>query len=269
MFSTSPLGFGGSQDFASQLNSQSPEKKARQEDKQTCVPATCRLLLDSVNQSADKNEVLLHGQEVANVVLVGTVEELSQGAVVEFTLNDGSGRIKVRHYQNNEGLEGIVAGRYVSVVGVLRPSPSLHISAMSLRPVTSADEISYHTIEVAHVALTLLRGGSRPPAPSPMPTSQPAASQLPKPAAVEHSQDVVHTPAPAPQASPAGGAKNLKESVLEVLRREQSRAEGVPLPVVCEQVKGSAASEVKAILDALVADGEAFNTIDDEHFQLL
>merc|ERR1711988_1219153 len=100
-------------------------------------------------------------------------------------------------------------------------SPSLHISAMSMRPVASADEISYHTIEVAHVALTLRRGGSR----APMPTSQPAASQLPKPAAVEHSQDVVHTPAPAPQAQalPAGGAKNLKESVLEVLRREQSR----------------------------------------------
>jgi len=266
MFSTSPLVFG-----ATQSQSQSPEKQARQEDKQTCVPATCRLLLDSVDkQGADKNEVLLHGQEVANVVLVGTVEELSQGAVVEFTLNDGSGRLKVRHYQNTEhgtGIDGIAAGKYVSVVGMLRPSPSLHISAMSLRLVTSADEVSYHTIEVAHVALTMARGGSLKSAP--LPASQPAASQAALTVA-KQSQEVVHTPAPTSEASPTGGVKNLKASVLEVLQREgETRAEGVPLPVVCEQLKGSTASEVRAVLEEMVAEGEAFNTIDDAHFQLL
>lgn len=268
MFSTSPLGFGATQDFASQSQSQSPDKKPRVEDKQTCVPATCRLLLDAVKQGNDKNEVLLHGQEIANVVLVGVVEELSQGAVVEFTLNDGSGRVKVRHYQNSEqALDGIIAGRYVSVVGMLRPSPSLHISAMNLRPVTSADEVSYHTIEVAHVALTMRRGGSRAP-PALVPSSQPAVSQPPVLRA-EQSQDV-QMPASAPEASTTGGTSNLKESVLEVLRREnETRAEGVPLPVICEQVKGSAANEVRAILEALVAEGDAFNTIDDSHFQLL
>jgi len=264
MFS-SPLGFGATQDFASQSQAQSLEKRARQEDKQTCVPATCRLLLDSVKAGGDKNEMLLHGQEVANVVLVGTVEELSQGAVVEFTLNDGSGRIKVRHYQNNDngkGIDGIIAGRYVSVVGMLRPSPSLHISAMSLRLVTSADEVSYHMIEVAHVALMMRRGGSR----APVLTSQAAASQP----AVKQSQVPVLTPAPTSQVSPTGGAKSLKVSVLEVLQREsEARAEGVPLRLVCEQIGGSPASEVKTVLEELVAEGEAFNTIDDEHFQSL
>jgi len=267
MFS-SPLGFGATQDFASQSQAQSLEKRARQEDKQTCVPATCRLLLDSVKEGGDKNEVLLHGQEVANVVLVGTVEELSQGAVVEFTLNDGSGRIKVRHYQNNDngkGIDGIIAGRYVSVVGMLRPSPSLHISAMSLRLVTSADEVSYHMIEVAHVALMMKRGGSR----APVLTSQAAASQ-PAVTAVKQSQVSVLTSAPTSQVSPTGGAKSLKVSVLEVLQREsEARAEGVPLRLVCEQIGGSPASEVKTVLEELVAEGEAFNTIDDEHFQSL
>jgi len=265
MFS-SPLGFGATQDFASQSQAQSLEKRARQEDKQTCVPATCRLLLDSVKEGGDKNEVLLHGQEVANVVLVGTVEELSQGAVVEFTLNDGSGRIKVRHYQNNDngkGTDDIIAGRYVSVVGMLRPSPSLHISAMSLRLVTSADEVSYHMIEVAHVALMMKRGGSR----APVLTSQ--ASQ-PVVTVAKQSQVPVLTPAPTSQVSQTGGAKSLKVSVMEVLQREsEARAEGVPLRLVCEQISGSTASEVKIVLEELVAEGEAFNTIDDEHFQSL
>jgi hypothetical protein len=248
----SPLGFGASQDVASQ---QSPQKQQRQEDKQTCMPATCRLLLDAVGR--DEKELRLHGQEVANVVLVGVVEELSQGAMIEFTLNDGSGRVKVRHYQNNDKQDGLAAGRYVSVVGMPRLSPALHISAMSLRPVTGADEVSYHTIEVAHVALTFKRGGSR--APERTSPTQPAASQ-----ADTQSKEVKPSPTPATNAAPT---KSLREIVLEVLKREgESKAEGVPLAVVSEQVKGSTASEVQKMLEALVEDGEAYNTIDDLHF---
>jgi hypothetical protein len=257
----SPLGFGASQDFASQQPTQSPQKQQRQEDKQTCIPATCRLLLDAVGQQADEKDLRLHGQEIANVVLVGVVEELSLGAMLEFTLNDGTGRLKVRHYQSNETEHGIVAGRYVSVVGTPRPSPKLHISAMNLRPVTSADEVSYHTIEVAHVALLMKKGGSRAPAMTPAPglATQPAASQPDT-----QMKDVKPDPAPTTTAAPT---KNLREAVLEVLQKEgESRAEGVPLAVVSEQVKGSTASEVKAMLQELVADGDAFNTIDDEHF---
>jgi len=256
----SPLGFGGaSQDFASQ---QSPQKQQRQEDKQTCMPATCRLLLDAVGKQGDEKELRLHGQEVANVVLVGVVEELSQGAMVEFTLNDGSGRLKVRLYQSNDKEDGLAAGRYVSVVGMPRLSPTLHISAMSLRPVTGADEVSYHTIEVAHVGLTFKRGGSRAPALGLAPATQPASSQL-----ETQSKEVKQDPTPATNAVPT---KNLRDTVLEVLKREgESRAEGVPLAVVSEQVKGSSASEVQAMLVELVNDGEAFNTIDDLHFSPL
>merc|ERR1719491_2666931 len=230
----------------------------------------CRMLLDAVSQpGSDSKELMLHGQEIANVVLVGVVEELSEGAMIAFTLNDGSGRLKVRHYQtseNEKGIDGIAAGRYVSVVGMLRPSPALHVSAMSLRAVTSADEISYHTIEVAHVALTMKRGGSRAPAPTLAPQS--IASQ---PAAISSTQtsEVARTVAPIPEVTPVGGAKTLKESILAVLHRESERVEGVPLAMLCEQVKGSTESEVKAALDELVNDAEVFNTIDDMHFQAL
>lgn len=265
----SPLGFGATQDFASQPQSQSPEKRARQEDKQTCLPATCRLLLDSVAKQSGDKEVLVHGQEVANVVLVGVVEELSQGAVLEFTLNDGTGRLKVRYYQNDgQGLDGIAAGRYVSVVGMLRPSPSLHISAMTLRPVTSADEVSYHTIEVAHVALMLRNGGSK--APAAKPSTQSAVSQA-SVAVAKPSQEGVQAAAPVSVAAPAGAVKSLtSEAVMEVLRREiESKPEGVPLSLLCEQFKGSSESEVKAALEKLVDEGDVFNTIDDVHFQPL
>merc|ERR1712110_1342489 len=93
-------------------------------------------------------------------------------------------------------IDGIAVGRYVSVVGMLRPSPALHVSAMSLRGVTSADEVSYHTIEVAHVALTMKRGGSRATAPTLAPQSIAA-----KPATISSAQtpEVARTMAPNPE----------------------------------------------------------------------
>merc|ERR1719272_1815692 len=84
--------------------------------------------------------------------------------MVEFQLNDASGRMKVRHYASGpamgEGLEGLTAGRYVSVIGNLRTSPAMHVSAMSFCAVSSADEVSYHMIEVALATLRLRNSAS-------------------------------------------------------------------------------------------------------------
>merc|ERR1719359_943581 len=67
--------------------------------------------------------------------------------------------MKVRYYgsgsSSTEGLPVLANGRYVSIVGNLRTSPAAHVSAMSLQTVVTADEVSYHTIEVAHAALRL------------------------------------------------------------------------------------------------------------------
>lgn len=260
MFGTSAGGYGASQEvpFGSQI---SPEKKAKQEDKQTCMPATIRLLLAGQKEAEEKGgELELHGQEVANVTLVGTVEGLvRQLAMLEFTLNDGTGRVQVRHYTNagiasDSENDGLVNGGYASIVGSIRTSPAVHISAMNLRPVTNADEISHHTIEVAYAALMLKRGGSvAPPVSTTNVATQPSVMAAP-PAA----------------ATPAATGAQVRAKVLQVLQKEnESRPEGVPVAVVLTHLKSLAPVEVRAALAQLVSDGEAFTTIDDEHFSPL
>jgi len=244
-------GYGASQVM------EAPEKKARQEDKQTCMPATVRLLLDSHAAGEGKGEELqLHGTECANVTLVGVVENLVQQAtMLEFTINDASGRVKVRHYQNSEATEkvGLVNGRYASVVGSLRTSPAVHVSALTLRAVTNADEVSYHMVEVAHAALMMKSGGSSAPA------AAPASMQAPIKAAA---------PVAAAFAAPAAAAPgDVRAAVLAVLKAENdARPEGIPLAVVLSKLSSSPAAGVKAALQSLVTDGEAFTTIDDDHF---
>merc|ERR1719436_1034286 len=74
-----------------------------------------------------------------------------------------------------EGLEGsgeaaIVEGRYAHVAGNVRTSPETHVTAITLRAVTSADEVSYHMIEVCHHALSVKKGTAGAPAtPAPSP----------------------------------------------------------------------------------------------------
>lgn len=270
-------GYGASQDAVSQL--ESPIKKARQEDKQTCLPATIRLLLDA--HRSQVGDLKVHGVEVVNAVLVGAVEKLSRkAAIVEFTLNDGSGRIKVRHYSSggndaNADKDGLADGRYVSIVGGLRTAPEVHVSALAMRPVTTADEVSYHMIEVAHAALSMKKSQSLPtPAralglpPSQaeeVASSRPASLAEPVAPAAGPPASAATAAAPVPTASVTPASN--RESVLQLLGSEgESRPEGVSLAIMIERLNPMAASVVREVLEQLVADGEAYTTIDEEHF---
>merc|ERR1712151_562559 len=81
-------------------------------------------------------------------------------------LNDGTGRIKARYFvmdQNSDELDRIVAGSYVSAFGEVRAAPVQHLALKGMRPVESADEVSYHMIEVAHAALQLQKRSTGQP----------------------------------------------------------------------------------------------------------
>merc|ERR1711972_157911 len=223
----------------------------------------------------------VHGVELANFVLVGVVENLMQQATgLEFVLNDASGRIKVRYYQTGDedaGVKSLVAGRYASIVGTLRTSPMMHVSALSLRLVGSADEVSYHMIEVAHAALKLKCGGS----PAPPVVFTPAKQMKPAVAAdgpitpTKESRDVVMpaSSAPAPEivatSEPLKGS-TLRGAIVAVFRKEgEDKPEGISVNTIISQLKGTPSESIRSMLEELVNDGEVFSTIDDEHFSLI
>merc|ERR1719203_2680173 len=84
-----------------------------------------------------------------------------QAASVEVTLNDATGRIKGRWFladPKDGELDRIAPGSYVSVFGEVRTAPVQHLALKGMRPVASADEVSYHMIEAAHAALRLQKG---------------------------------------------------------------------------------------------------------------
>jgi len=257
-FGATPLTQAGGQDGG--------QKAAKQEEKHTCLPVTVRMIETAIAK-AEGGDVLFNGIDPSMLMIVGMVESVSkQAQSLEFVLNDSTGRINGRYYANGPELEveGVEAGRYISVSGNLRTSPEKHISATTLRLVQSADEISYHMIESAHAALKPLQPEkplmSQPMMTQPMDISAPKIASQP-PAAVFS--------APTPAKGGGLSPEALKAAIVAYLQKEgEGKDEGLNIDVICKGVSSSNV-DVKSTLAKLVADGDVFNTIDDNHFSAI
>ena len=101
------------------------------------------------------------------IELVGVVERESRGFLfLDFVLNDASGRIPIRYITPPAAWWDVpeFEGLYVVVQGRLSASDRRHIITESVRLVTDPNQISYHTIAVAHSILRA-RSNERPALP--------------------------------------------------------------------------------------------------------
>jgi len=281
--------FASSQGFGDVASSQTQaQTRTRQEDKQTCIPVTIRILQDAIQRHAESQQVLIHGVEASIVHLVGVVEALVQTTtMLEFQLNDASGRMKVRFYTTgSSAVEGLANGRYVSVVGNLRTAPTGHVSAMTVQASASADDVSYHMIEVAHAALRL----RNPSATAALRTSalgvatadstatpvKPmglalGASSVMSPTKLDMPVSAAKETMPVAMQTPA--KVDLKTAVVDVLKQVQETAaeQGISISALVARLAPAHASSAKVtdVLAQLMEEGDVFNTIDDEHFSLI
>jgi len=283
------------------LTSDSSAKRPRQEVKETCLPVTIRAVEVALEQRGESGEDLkFYGTaEPQMVLVVAAVESVArQAASLEVTLNDATGRMKGRWFlqEPQEGeLERIVPGCYVSAFGEVRASPVQHLALKGMRPVDSADEVSYHVIEVAHAALRLQKAKAgrpaepatpapkkdrgndvasipelspekqlQPGAPTVLADPQVATAAVAVPASEKPAEIREAAAAPsAPQGPPAGA--ELRAAVLSLLRGAAIGPEGLHLDVIAQKV-GAGAAEVRASVAELVDDGEVYTTITEEDF---
>jgi len=244
---------------------QEPSKKLRQEEKHTILPVSIRILETAIANASqsESGNALIHGTEPGMLLLVGAVEAWSRQAMsIEFRINDATGRMKARYYitdkQSNE-VEEIAVGQYVSVFGSVRTAPELHFAVAGMRPVRSADEISYHMIEVAHSSFKLQHGGVEPITPEP---KKPVSSLTDDSTVVAQATTEPSTPA---KVAPEGTA--LRSAVVGFLKSEgDGKPEGVEFGAVCSHFQLVKPGDITIALEHLVNAGDVFTTIDDEHY---
>mmetsp|Transcript_7035 Transcript_7035/g.13046 ORF Transcript_7035/g.13046 Transcript_7035/m.13046 type:complete len:249 (+) Transcript_7035:87-833(+) len=231
--------------------------QARPEEKNCSMPVTIRMIEAAVQQSNGilQERLSFHGFEQHLLILVAVIEVVvKQPAIVEFCLNDATGRIRAKYYVTEKPpkvLEELAAGSYVSVFGTVRTAPSLHFAVAGMHKVTSADTVSYHMVESAHAILKLKKLRSQPP----KVTAAPLVAQAITPA----------TPKLQPMAVRLEG-EALRNAVLAALRGG-SGPEGVALETIVNATRPTPRSAVCQVLEQLQEEGDIFTTIDDTHFQ--
>jgi len=267
--------FGASQGFT-MGQTQTQEAKKRPDEKSTCLPVTIRVIENSIADAASTGgELKVFGQEPSMLILVAAVEEANkQSTSMELMLNDGTGRLKARYFVSDslatKAMEEIVVGKYVHVFGNVRTAPMNHFAILGFRPVQSADEVSHHTIEVAHTYLKFQKESKDPVTPVKISQPTPATMEAPA-AATENLSPPKVTEAPqAPQAPQevAPTITDLRAAIFAYLEKESpSRGEtGLPLAEIFKHFSSKTEDQVRSQLNELVEDGEVFTTIDDDHF---
>merc|ERR1711865_640450 len=285
MFGAPAFSLGASQGaYDAGTQNATPQKTKRQEEKQSCIPVTARIIETAV-QNMEGSEPRIHGEEPSMLVLVGQVESLvKQAASLEFTLNDATGRVKARHFFPNQEarpeFDKLQNGSYVSVVANVRTAPTVHLGVQFMTLVQSADEISYHMIEAAHAAVKLQQTTKDPATPAakrPVASPMTVGSQGPS-----WSPDVAMSPAkevketvnvvPVSMSFEASKIKlvgdQLKTAILDLLRKEGPATGelGVDLAKVGAGLEATPLADIKGCLTGLLDEGDVYTTIDDDHF---
>lgn len=248
--------------------------KKRQEEKVSCLPVTIRSIENALKQSTDLGgEVKFYGEEPGMLVLVACVETaVKQNTSCEMTLNDATGRIKARYYLGEgASLDDIAVGRYLNLFGQVRTAPVTHFAVTGFSPIESSDEISFHMIESAHAALKLQKGKAELATPSPKKSTNLQPMTTPSHATVPMDFTDAKTNSPAPSVTaavvkPALSGDQLKQAVLSFLKASTANENGLSYTEIGNEFAPAKQEEVKNAVQMLVADGEVFQTIDDEHF---
>jgi len=262
--------------------------KARGEEKQTSLPVTIRSIENALQ--AESDEISFFGSQPELLILVASIESVQKHPNnLDLVVSDATGRLRVRQFLSGDAAdtqhEGVEVGRYVHMFGQVRSKPESHFVAQNIRPVKTADEVSYHMIESAHAALRLQRG---PPAASPAQTT-PVKAQAPlgtemqaptltppkasEPAGVKDLGPLLSAAAVEPSTAAAhvlSGAA-LRGAMMEFMTKaaDANGDVGCSRGDVCAHFKTSSELEVNGLLSGMVADGDAFTTIDDNHFTVV
>jgi replication factor A2 len=271
MFSSS-LAFGGYS--ASQADVAMPDSTQAfggraAEPAQTLLPVTIKMVDTATTASgADESDLRIDGKSLNTILIVGCVQELSkQQTAIEFSVNDSSGKMRARYFftpDMAQTLEKVENGVYVTIVGIVKMKPTAHVSVLTMRPIQSPDEISYHEIHVAYASLKSKK--------KPTMSGESAFSKVvSSPPRTEAPVETVVTPLRRNESNSATPPKHegpLKERITKFLAEppQQQDPSGVSMSKLCASFSDSKAEDVKASMNELLDEGMVYTTIDDDHF---
>jgi len=232
---------------------------------QTLLPLTVKQIMDAAQASDDKSNFAINGVEVSTVRLVGRMlGKIERVTDVQFTLDDGTGKIDVNRWENESSdtkeMADVNDGNYVIVNGGLKGfQGKRHVVAYSVRRVTNFNDITHHFLHCIYVHLELTRSKSRSPPQINSGTATPVHVNQVRP--------------PNIQATSFLGSGNTSENdvsslIMNVFHDPAiiDREDGITKAYVIERLK-LPEDMVSKVFQQHIDDGNIYNTIDDLHFK--
>lgn len=239
----------------------SAQKKAYDQQSQSVRRLTIKQLHDGVEGSA-ADGVMVDGKEVSNVALVGKIVDVKEDNVTfNMHLDDGTGKIMVKMFINNDGNEDIerqqraelLEGSYARVFGHIgNYNNERQINAFSIRPVKDHNEVTYHLSQVIFQHLHLTKGS--------LGEGQNLGGNMD--AVKSHMAPVVP--------AVVGGMAPVDSEVLNIFNTPEAMNLDAGLTVADVVSRSSNRFDHQTVMGAinrLVDEGHLYSTIDDAHWK--
>lgn len=239
----------------------SETKKFKETENQLLIPVTVRMILNS------SNGILRDGREPKEVKLIGAVRELqTQSTNNMYHIEDGTGLIEVKEFldantDNKAVLEdrsGAAEAVYVKIYGAIQEyEGKTSLVAYSVRRITTANELTYHLLEVVHTSERFKKNSQIVGSPS-LGGSLIMASNnqmLPQSTPVkEMENDFNQNPA---MESLMAEFSNLSEDMAQV---------GISVKEFIGRNRHLREEDIHLSISNLVQEGTIYNTHDDDHY---
>ena len=228
-------------------------------------PATLKQLATAVT-GTEANTFYIDGKKIHRVKVIAQIMGITkQTNAVTLELDDGTGRIETRYWLSPEAeeeeanaemaeVEKWQEGVYIRVFGHLRQfkqSDKNSFIALSIKPITDFNEITFHLLESVFTHLKNLKDVKGDPMDI-------------------HSTSTVINNAVHPPQQGGVDLQPLYATVLEIIQTSSaSSAEGASIQLICEQMSpyGLGDDQIKGAIQYLSSEGHIYPTFDEEHFK--
>jgi len=255
-------------------------KKRKGYDEQNILPVTIKMIQDTQMPSG----ILRDGREPHQVKIVGAIREQNNGSTnITYSIEDGTGLMDMKEWVDAENDNSAILefrdrvakeGRYVRIIGKITDyEGKKEVVAHSVRPLSSANELTHHMLEVVYSAEKYKKGQQIVGAPNPYESSYVNTStgfsvdsgvnmQNRTPVKQIGSMGIMNG------SSRKGAGENLQDLVLQYIRSDASMdgAGTNILPFIAQHSAKYSESQIRNAVSEISSEGLIYSTIDDNHY---
>lgn len=248
--------FGGGSPQASQT-----QRPRRSYDEQTLTPVTVQMAMNAHPDPAggDGSLLLADGRKIHSVVLVAAVRSVDpQTTNIVYQLEDGTGLIDVKQWLDDNDCQAIQETRqstlkehiYLKVIGQIKDyEGNKMIVANSVRPLSTANELTHHMLQVVYSAESYKRQSSIVTLPPTVHSGVGFGSSM-------------------PIAQATGGGNSLRDQVLDFIKTQDDGGEsGVNIHNCFNTMASQPEGAIRKAIEELAEEGFIYSTVDEDHYK--